>query len=174
MSDSEDPLSSLDSLVDQYELEDHLHSIGDSHSNVQRKVAAVASPSPPPPPTEPMVRWKKRDQDGNVISQRPGSSRKLKKAGPRHITDALPGPSRITDPVPGPSCIPDPPLSVSDTTSSVAFSVDANKCFLQDLQQSLDDFDEQEASQAPLQAPSNWSTRQSVLNRAREQRGTVF
>lgn len=38
MSDSEDPLSSLDSLVEQYELDDLLDGVGDCQSNVQNWV----------------------------------------------------------------------------------------------------------------------------------------
>ncbi len=41
MSDSEDPLMSLDDLVDQYELNDHLRSLGDLLGEVQEGGAAA-------------------------------------------------------------------------------------------------------------------------------------
>ncbi len=78
MSDSEDPLMSLDDLVDQYELNDHLHSLGDLPGEVQEGAAAAAAAPPPP---EPRVRWKKRDRDGNVLSLRPRSSRNQSNQG---------------------------------------------------------------------------------------------
>lgn len=74
MTDSEDPLMSLDELVDEYELSDHLHSLADLPGEVQEGAAA----SPPP---EPRVRWKKRDRDGNVLSVRPRSSRNQSNQG---------------------------------------------------------------------------------------------
>ena len=63
MSDSEDPLMSLDNLVGKYEA-------GDLSGELQEEEAAAPVKAP-----EATVRWKKRDVDGNVLYARPRSSR---------------------------------------------------------------------------------------------------
>ncbi|XP_041867128.1 uncharacterized protein LOC121656137 [Melanotaenia boesemani] len=140
MSDSEDPLRSLDDLVDQYGLHDHLYSLGDLTGEVEEGAAAVSAPPP-----EPRVRWRKRNSDGKVLSLRPRSSRNQSNQAVH---------SRKTD----------PPFSAPHSTSEVAFAPETVECFLRDLQRSLNDAgDEQETSRPPLQSSSNWSTRKSVL-----------
>ncbi|XP_073672422.1 uncharacterized protein [Paramisgurnus dabryanus] len=63
----------------------------------------------------------------------------------------------------------DPPMTVSDTNCEVTFAPETVECFLQDLQHSLIDTSDDEASPSgtstdPLQASLNWSMRQSLLS----------
>ncbi|XP_026116848.1 uncharacterized protein LOC113095716 [Carassius auratus] len=147
MSDSElqEQLMELDKLVDDQELNDELQSLDDLIGELQeeKEVAPVKTP-------EPRVRWRKRDIDGNIVYARPRSSRnQSNKADPIRKSD--------------------PPINAPATNCEVTFAPEAVESFLQDLQHSLSNTSDDEASsletsRGPLLASSNWSTRQSLFS----------
>lgn len=143
MSDSElqEQFMKLDNLVDHHELSDELQSFDDLLGELQEQeeVAPVKTP-------EPRVHWRKRDIDGNIVFARPRSSRNQSNKADR---------VRKTD----------PPI----TNCEVTFAPETVECFLQDLQHSLSNTSDDEASplgtsRDSLLASSNWGKRQSLFS----------
>ncbi|KAK2909413.1 hypothetical protein Q8A67_005250 [Cirrhinus molitorella] len=136
----QEQLMVLDNLVEHQELKDELQSLDEFLGELQ---AAAAPPPPPPPPpvkaVKPRVLWRKRDIDGNIVHARPRSN--------DHIRNT------------------DPPISAPETVCEVAFATETFEGFLQDLQHSLIDSSDDEASSTskdPLLASSDWSMRQRL------------
>ncbi|KAL0148625.1 hypothetical protein M9458_056065 [Cirrhinus mrigala] len=147
MSDSElqKQFMKLDNLVDHHELSDELQSLDDFLGELQEEEEAAPVKTP-----EPRVHWRKRDIDGNIVYARPRSSRNQSNKAD-HIQKT------------------DPPINAPDTNCEVTFAPETVECFLQDLQHSLSDTSDDEASprgtsKDPLLASSNWSTRQSLFS----------
>ncbi|KAL1278904.1 hypothetical protein QQF64_025577 [Cirrhinus molitorella] len=134
----QEQLMVLDNLVEHQELKDELQSLDEFLGELQ---AAAAAPPPPPPvkAVKPRVLWRKRDIDGNIVHARPRSN--------DHIRNT------------------DPPISAPETGCEVAFATETFEGFLQDLQHSLIDSSDDEASSTskdPLLASSDWSMRQRL------------
>ncbi|KAI9546179.1 hypothetical protein NQZ68_029414 [Dissostichus eleginoides] len=146
-SDLEDLLRSADELVEQKELRDDLRSADDLLCKVEAAAATAV-------PAVPMVCWKKRDSEGNLIFARPRSTRNDSNQA---------GCSRNTDP---PVDAPDPDC---DLVFAPAIAPETVEGFLRDLQQSLSDTTGDEVvAQTPsasLLASTNWSIRKSMHTR---------
>lgn len=138
----------LDEVVDHSMLNDELQTLESfiNEMEVEREVEREAAPSTSHQP----VRWLKRDSDGNVVYDRPRSSRNQmatashsKSCKTRASTTTLDSSVEITN-----YCPPD----------TVEF-------FLEELNHSQrDDLDDQETAPAPPRASSDWSTRKSLLS----------
>ncbi|KAF3832939.1 hypothetical protein F7725_026604 [Dissostichus mawsoni] len=139
-------LKSLDDLVEQAEQEE-LNNELQGPDNLISKLRDEEAAAPVKTP-EPIVKWKKRDVDGNQIFERPKASRNLPNQA---------GPSRRKA----------PRVDAPDTDCEMVFAPETVECFLQDLQLSLSDAsgDELETSAptAPLMASLDWGTRKSLF-----------
>ncbi|XP_042610307.1 uncharacterized protein LOC109094835 [Cyprinus carpio] len=141
-SNFEQVLDELDELVEHSELNYELQSLDDFINKMSGEQEAAPSTSHQP------VRWLKRDSDGNVVYDRPRSSRNQmashsysRKAGahPRMLDSSV----ELTN-----YCPPD-----------------TVETFLEELNHSQgDDLDDQETAPAPPRASSDWSTRKSLLS----------
>ncbi|XP_048035715.1 uncharacterized protein LOC125261153 [Megalobrama amblycephala] len=154
-SNFEQVLNELDELVEHSKLNYELQTLEDFINKMPGEQEAAPSTShqpvqkAPPSTSHQPVRWLKRDSDGNVVYDRPRSSRN--QTATSHSYSRKTGAhTRMLD------------SSIEMTNYCPPDTVET---FLEELNHSQgDDLDDQETAPAPPRASSDWSTRKSLLS----------
>ncbi|CAM4653045.1 unnamed protein product [Leuciscus chuanchicus] len=153
-SDVDQVLKELDELVGHSKLNYELQNLEGFINKMQGEQEATPSTShqpvqkAPPSTSHQSVRWLKRDSDGNVVYDKPRSSRN--KTASHRYSRKTGAHTRMLD------------SSVEITNYCPHNTVET---FLEELNHSQgDDLDDQETAPAPPRASSDWSTRKSLLS----------